>query len=138
MSEYKIQFAELFIRCFAGILFFFQGYDKLFKVKMVSVTDTFMRDASRYNVPRFVVSFVAYFTSIIELLGGLLLVLGLFTEVAVLALCLDLLIVAFAFSFLDPMWDLRYMFPRLALLVLLLLLSNQSVLFGLDYFLRKT
>ena len=34
MTDYKLAFAELFVRVFAGILFLFQGYDKLFHIKM--------------------------------------------------------------------------------------------------------
>lgn len=137
MSEYKLYAAELLIRSFVGILFLFQGYDKLFRVKMKGVIDTFMNDADRYHVPRPFVSAIAYYTSITEFAGGFLLILGLFTNLTIFALSVDLLMVCFAFSFIEPMWDLKYMFPRLILLVLLLVLPENSNYFSFDNLLNS-
>lgn len=133
MTEYKLYIAETLIRVFAGILFFFQGYDKLFKIKMRGVIDTFMADASRRNISRPVVSIIAYYTSLVEFFGGLLLVLGLFSTYTLLALGVDLLFVAFAFSFLEPMWDLKHVFPRFILVILLLILPIEQNIFSIDY-----
>jgi uncharacterized membrane protein YphA (DoxX/SURF4 family) len=41
MLTYKVQIAEFIIRVFTGILFLFQGYDKVFKVKISGVVNTF-------------------------------------------------------------------------------------------------
>lgn len=133
MQEYKLYIAETMVRVFAGILFFFQGYDKLFKIKMPGVIDTFMRDASRRNISRPFVSLVAYYTSIVELVGGILLVLGLLNNYALYALGIDLLLVCFAFSFMEPMWDLKHVFPRFLLIILLLLLPLEQNILSLDY-----
>lgn len=133
MTEYKLYIAETLIRVFAGILFFFQGYDKLFKIKMRGVIDTFMADASRRNISRPVVSIIAYYTSLVEFFGGLLLVFGLFSTYTLLALGVDLLFVAFAFSFLEPMWDLKHVFPRFILVILLLILPIEQNIFSIDY-----
>lgn len=133
MAEYKLYIAETMVRVFAGILFFFQGYDKLFKIKMPGVIDTFMRDASRRNIGRPFVSLVAYYTSIVEFVGGILLVLGLLNNYALYALGIDLLLVCFAFSFMEPMWDLKHVFPRFLLIILLLLLPLEQNILSLDY-----
>jgi uncharacterized membrane protein YphA (DoxX/SURF4 family) len=133
MAEYKLYIAETMVRVFAGILFFFQGYDKLFKIKMPGVIDTFMRDASRRNIGRPFVSLVAYYTSIVEFVGGLLLIFGLLNNYALYALGIDLLLVCFAFSFIEPMWDLKHVFPRFLLIILLLLLPLEQNILSLDY-----
>ena len=132
MADYKLQAAELLIRCFAGILFFFQGYDKLARVKMAVVIDTFMEDATRHHVPKFFVVVISYFTSIVELVGGLLLISGLFTHLALYALGIDLLVVCFAFSFVNPMWDLKHLFPRLIFVTVLLFFPTETTYWCLD------
>lgn len=132
--DYKIQAAELLLRIFAGILFFFQGYDKVFRIGLKGVTDTFMADASRYRIPRGLVSLLTWYTSLAELIGGLLLMAGLFTFPALCALGLDLVLVALAFSFIEPMWDMKHVFPRLLLLVALMLLYRGGQNWGLGQY----
>ncbi len=133
MSQTDLNFsiAEGFVRCFLGILFVFQGYDKLFVVKIKNVINAFHNEADRKHIPRFLLIFTSYFTSITEFIGGLLLITGLFHQFIPVVLAINLLIVAFAFSFLRPMWDMQHVFPRVILLTLTLLLSNYFY-FGLD------
>lgn len=132
--NYKI--AEVFIRSFLGILFVFQGFDKLFTVKIKNVVNVFQKDTQQKNVPTSLVILISYFTSITEFFGGVLLIIGLFHNIVSIILGLNLLVVAVAFSFLKPIWDLQHVFPRVILLTLILLLSNYFY-FGLDTFLLK-
>jgi len=130
-NDLNFKIAELFLRFFLGTLITFQGYDKLFVVKIKNVISTFKEDAERKNVPYFMIAFTSYFTSITEFFGGILLILGLFHNVVSIFIVIDLLIVGLAFSFLKPVWDLHHVFPRVILLTLVLLLSNYFY-FGLD------
>jgi putative oxidoreductase len=123
--------AEVFIRCFLGILFLFQGYDKLFIVRIKNVINAFHIETDRKQIPRFLLVYTSYFTSITEFIGGILLITGLFHQFVPIILVINLLVVAFAFSFLRPMWDMQHVFPRVILLTLILLLSNYFY-FGLD------
>lgn len=136
MNEYKLYIAESMLRIFAGILFFFQGYDKLFKIKMPGVIDTFMRDAERNNIKRPLVSIVAYYTSTVEFLGGIFLVFGILTNYSLYALGLDLILVCFAFSMVEPMWDMKHVFPRFILVILLLLLPLENDKLSVDYLIK--
>lgn len=136
LNENKTEIAELLLRSFAGILFLFQGYDKIFRIGMKGVTDTFMADASRYSIPRGIINLLTWYTSWAELVGGLMLIAGLFTLPALCALGLDVLIVAVAFSFIEPMWDLKFVFPRLLLLVAIMLLYNPAHSWGLDRYIN--
>lgn len=133
----KYQVAELLLRLFCGIIFLFQGYDKLFRVKISGVVNTFQNNAERNNVPRFLLSTVAFYTSVVEFMGGLMLILGLFTNIAILALMSDLVLVSIAFSILEPVWDMRHVFPRFILLTILLVIPANWNLFGLDYLINK-
>jgi putative oxidoreductase len=133
MSQIDLNFsiAEVFVRCFLGILFLFQGYDKLFVVKVNNVVNAFHNETDRKHIPKFLLIFTSYFTSITEFFGGGFLIIGLYHHIIPIILAFNLLIVAFAFSFLRPMWDLQHVFPRVVLLTLILLLSNYFY-FGLD------
>ncbi len=130
-ADLNYNLAEVFVRCFLGILFIFQGYDKLFVVRIKNVIHAFHDDTDRKHIPHFLLVFTSYFTSITEFLGGILLITGLFHQIIPIILAFNLLIVAFAFSFIRPMWDLQHVFPRVVLLTLILLLSNYFY-FGLD------
>jgi putative oxidoreductase len=134
--EFNYTIAEVFVRCFLGILLAFQGYDKLFIVKIKNVVNAFHTETDRKHIPEFLLVFTSYFTSITEFFGGIFLILGLFHQIVPIILGINLLVVAFAFSFLRPMWDLQHVFPRVILLTLILLLSNYFY-FGLDTLILK-
>lgn len=135
-NDFNFRMAELFVRWFLGILLIFQGYDKLFVVKVKNVISSFKNEAERKNVPNFLIVFTSYFTSIVEFFGGILLVLGLFHNMVTIVIGINLLVVAIAFSFLKPVWELHHVFPRVILLTLILLLSNYFY-FGVDTFFCK-
>jgi len=134
MLAYKLQFAEVIARLFLGILFLFQGYDKIFKIKISGVVNTFLADAEHLHIHKPMVTLFTYLTSFVELIGGVLLIMGLFTNCALVALGFDLVLVCFAFSMLRPMWDMQYVFPRLLLVIGLLFFPNEYNRFGLDHF----
>ena len=120
MAEYAEIIAVFTARVFLGLLFFFQGYDKVFKVKIPGVVRTFEQPYRQTRFPMFLLYAGAAVTSFIELIAGLLLILGLFKYVALYLLAFDLLIAAAGLSLINPMWDLKFSFPRLVLLVFLL------------------
>ncbi|MFI5203161.1 MAG: DoxX family membrane protein [Flavobacteriales bacterium] len=133
--QYEVTF--LAIRIIAGLLFFLQGYDKLFVIGIQGVYETFHEPMHKKNVPDWVLRVSAWFTTWVELLGGLLLLMGLFTPWVAMLLLLDLLLVILAFGILEPMWDMKHVFPRLVLLVGILLIPHSLNLFSIDYFLFK-
>ena len=133
MNDYKFQVAELLVRTFAAVLFLFQGYDKLFKIRMAGVIDTFSADAERSHIPHSLLSLVAYITTIIEFVGGLMLLIGLCTTSVLYALGLDLLLVSLAFTYMKPIWDMKHVFPRFALVITLLLMPDHYRFFCVDY-----
>jgi putative oxidoreductase len=130
--EIKYYIVEFLVRLFCGIIFLFQGFDKLFTVKMTGVVDSFSLETSKLHVPRFLVFFVAFITSMIEFLGGAMLILGLYKNIALTLLGIDIIIVTVAFSFLNPIWDMRHVFPRL----LLISLPDEWFHFGIENLLR--
>jgi putative oxidoreductase len=129
----KFQIAELILRMFCGIIFLYQGYDKLFKVKISGVTEAFMANAHNVHISSLVLKTAATFTSIVEFTCGLMLIIGLFKTIALTLLGLDMIIVGLAFSMLEPVWDMRHVFPRLLLVFFLLILPGEWEFFSLDY-----
>ena len=131
--EYKYYLIELIPRVFCGIIFLFQGYDKLFKVKIQGVVETFLFETQHRYVPKFLLQGMAVFASNVEFIGGALLIVGLF-KTAVLALFgIDLIFVAIAFSYMNPIWDMKHVFPRLILILMLFVMPDRWNYFSLDH-----
>ncbi len=120
------EIAAIFIaRVFLGLLFFFQGYDAVFRVKIKNVIETYQGSFEHKGIPKFLTVSAVWFTSCTELVGGLFLILGLFEYSVLYLLGINLIIAALGFGINTPMWDTRFVFPRL-LLVLFLLLVPQA------------
>lgn len=129
----RYQLAEVILRVFCGVIFLYQGYDKLFRVKIKGVTEAFQANIEKHHIPRFILMMAAVFTSVAEFFGGLFLIIGLFKTVSLTLLGIDLIIVGIAFSMLEPVWDMRHVFPRLLMVLILLVLPNDWELFSLDH-----
>ena len=125
--------AGLFIRVFTGILFLFQGYDKIFRLGLKEVFNTVSPSYKKAGLGDGSIRLFVTITSWIELTGGLLLILGLFKYVALYALGADLLIVALGMSIINPMWDLQHVFPRFILIIFLLIYPSTLDIITLDH-----
>jgi len=126
------QFLQFIIRVIAGVLFFFQGYDKVFRMGISQVITTITPSYQRAGFPQWAINAVAILTSWVELLAGALLIFGLFRYEAAYLLCVDLLIVSVGMSIIDPVWDARLVSVRLFLLALFLILPAQYDWCSLD------
>ena len=123
----------LIARLFLGLLFFFQGYDAVFRIKIPGVIQAVDEPMAAIGVPRFFIVGGAYFTSYTELICGSLLIIGFAKYYAMYLLGLDLIIASIAFGIIKPMWDLQYAFPRLLLLLLLLMIPSQWDVISVDF-----
>lgn len=134
MENFNVYAAVLIARVFLGTLFLLQGYDKVFRTGIHKIIPVYKQELSRAKLPGFIITLSAYFTSWIELLGGLLLIFGVFENIALYALGIDLILVAVAMGLISPLWQMDYVFPRLILVLLLLLIPPSFDRFSLDYF----
>lgn len=123
----------LIARVFLGLLFFFQGFDAVFRVKISGVLQTIEEPMSHFGMPRIFILAGAYFTSYVELICGFFLIIGFAKYYALYLLGVDLLIASVAFGIVKPMWDMQYVFPRLALLLLLLMIPSQWDVVSIDF-----
>lgn len=137
MVQYHIMASVCIARVFLGLLFFFQGYDAVFRIKTKNIIGLYEHSFSGKGIPRFMTVCGAWFTSYTELIGGFLLIVGLFEYPALYMLGINLIVASIAFGINTPMWDTRFVFPRLVLLLFLLVIPPSWNLFSADYVLAQ-
>ncbi|MFN3343852.1 MAG: DoxX family membrane protein, partial [Flavobacteriales bacterium] len=110
--------AIAFARILLGVLLLYQGIDKVFGLGIKRVSETYRQELNKAWIPSWVFHITAYYSSWVELIGGGLLILGLFKVVVLPLIAFNFLLVAMAMSTMSPLWDMRYLFPRVVLLLL--------------------
>lgn len=129
----KFVFLYAIIRVILGFLLFFQAYDKIFKIKLENVVAEIANGNRSKHVPNSITKLSVYLSSYIELIGGILLIIGCLTIPALYLVGLHLTMVCIAFSYLDPVWDTKLVFSRLILLVFLILTPVIYNIISLDF-----
>jgi len=121
-----------------GFIFFMQGFGKVFKWGIDKLYNMeFFYNTYKDILPDFVIKSTAYYTSYIELIAGLLLIIGLKRDYALYLLASVLVIVTFGHGLVDPIWNLSHVMYRTMLLVVLLLLPKDWDKFSIDYLLKN-
>lgn len=120
ITQYHYTAAVFIAQVLLGLLFFFQGYDAVVTVKIKNILLTYKSPFEKAGIPKFLTTIGVYYTSYSELIGGLLLAFGLFQYIALYMLALNIIVASIAFSINRPMWDMRFVMPRLSLLLFLL------------------
>ena len=130
--------AVLTIRLILGLIFLMQGFGKVFTwgVEEVYRADYFY-GTFKDLLPDFIIYSTAYYTSYVELIGGLLVVIGLKRDYALYALASVLVIVTFGHGLADPIWDLSHVIFRLILLPAILIIPKEWDRFTLDNLILK-
>lgn len=122
------------IRVFTGMLFLMQGYDKFFRMGMSNLIETIKAPFLNLGINMLTIRLFALLTSTIELIAGLFLILGLLKFPSLYALGFDLLIASFGMAIINPMWDMKHVFPRLILVSFLLLYPSVADTLAIDHF----
>ncbi|WP_420552188.1 DoxX family membrane protein [Tenacibaculum aiptasiae] len=130
------QIAITTIRLILGFIFFFQGFGKVFKFGLDAVYKNFFLTSYGDLLPDFLLLFTAYYTSIIELIAGFLLVIGFKRDYALYVLASVLVIVTIGHGLKEPIWDLSHVMYRTILLVSLLILPRELDIFSVDAFIN--
>ncbi|MEP5611954.1 MAG: DoxX family membrane protein [Cyclobacteriaceae bacterium] len=131
------QIAVLTIRLLLGFIFLMQGIGKIFTFGVENVYQNFFYSAYSELLPAFLLKITAYYTSYVELLGGILLILGLFRNYTLYAFASVLVIVSFGHGLIEPIWDLSHVMYRAILLIALLLLPDYWDRFSIDELRKK-
>jgi len=132
LNQYHIVAAIFIARVFLGILFFFQGYDAIFNIKIKQVIETYHNTFANKGIPKFFTVCASWFTCYTALICGTLLILGLFEYSTLYILGINLIITAIGFGINSPMWDTRFVLPRLILILFLLIVPQNWDAWSLD------
>lgn len=124
--------AACIARVFLGLLFFFQGYDAVFNVKVKNVIEAYETSFANKGIPRFLTVCGSWFTSYVELICGALLIFGLCVYPALFLLGINLIVASIAFGITSPLWDMRFAFPRLILILFLLTIPHEWNAWSID------
>lgn len=125
--------AVFICRVFLGLLFFFQGLDAVFNIRVNGVVDTIEAPLREKGIPRFFIVSGAYYTSYVQLIAGFCLLIGFAKYYALYLLGFDLIIASIAFGMIKPMWDMQHVFPRMLLLLLFLAAPSEWDVISVDY-----
>jgi uncharacterized membrane protein YphA (DoxX/SURF4 family) len=132
IDQYHEIIATSIARIFLGCLFFFQGYDAVFSIKIKNVVQTYENTFANSGIPRFLTLWGSWYTSLTALLGGAFLIFGLFNYITLFVLGINLILTAVGFGINTPVWDTRFVFPRLILILFLLIIPPSWHAWSLD------
>ena len=135
--DYNQNIAAAIARLFLGFLFFFQGYDAIFKIKLTNVINAYHESFISLGIPKLITAASAWFTSYTELICGGMLIFGVLQHIALLLLGLNLIVAAIGFGITNPLWDTKYVLPRLILILFLLSIPREWDIFSIDYLINK-
>lgn len=130
--------AILFARLVLGLIFFMAGEWKVFQLGPIEHVRVFFLPYSDTFLPAWSLWAVGFTIPFVELIAGGLVIIGLRTRDALIALGFVLAIVTFGHLLKEPLYEFHtHVIPRLALLLFVLLLPREADRFSLDYLLSK-
>src|SRR5882762_7566734 len=130
--------ALLFARLVVGLIFFMAGVWKVFQLGPLQHARKYFLPFSDTFLPVWSLWATGVVIPFIELIGGALVILGLRTREALIALGFVLAVVTFGHLLREPLYEFHtHVIPRLALLLFVLMLPPEDDRFSVDYLIRK-
>lgn len=142
MSEQTTQnraWALLFARGVLGFIFFMAGVYKVFQMGPLGHARKFFTEPYADTfLPMWSLWVVGVTVPIIELVAGALVIIGLRTRDALIALGAILVLVTFGHLLKEPLYQFHtHVIPRLILLLFILMLPREDDWFSLDYLIAR-
>jgi uncharacterized membrane protein YphA (DoxX/SURF4 family) len=130
--------AVLFARLVLGLIFFMAGVGKVFQLGPIEHARKYFLPFADTFLPVWSLWFVGVTVPFVELLAGGLLILGLRTREALIALGAVLVVVTFGHLLHEPLFNFSgHVIPRLALLLFLLWCPRELDRYSLDWWLER-
>ena len=130
--------AILFARLVLGLIFFMAGVMKVFELGPLEHARKYFLPFADTFLPVWSLWTVGVIIPFIELLAGAMVILGLRTRHALVALGFVLAVVTFGHLVKEPLYEFHtHVIPRLALLLFVLLMPHEDDLFSTDYLLSR-
>jgi uncharacterized membrane protein YphA (DoxX/SURF4 family) len=137
-KDFHRAWALLFARLVLGLIFFMAGVWKVFQLGPLEHARKCFLPFSDTFLPVWSLWLVGVTIPLIELIAGALVILGLRTRDALIALGLVLVIVTFGHLLREPLFNFTgHVIPRLALLLFVLWCPRDHDRFSLDYLLIR-
>src|SRR5437899_6269142 len=136
--NFNRSWALLFARLVLGLIFFMAGVWKVFQLGPLQHARKYFLPFSDTFLPVWSLWATGVVIPFVELLGGALVILGLRTREALIALGFVLAIVTFGHLLREPLYEFHtHVIPRLALLLFVLVLPREEDRFSLDAVLER-
>lgn len=130
--------ALLFARLVLGLIFFMAGAWKVFQLGPLEHARKFFLPFADTFLPVWSLWLVGVVIPFVELIAGALVILGLRTREALVALGFVLAVVTFGHLLKEPLYEFHtHVIPRLALLLFILLLPREDDRFSVDRLLAQ-
>jgi uncharacterized membrane protein YphA (DoxX/SURF4 family) len=130
--------ALLFARLVLGLIFCMAGAWKVFQLGPLNHARKYFLPFADTFLPVWSLWFLGVTIPFVELIAGALVILGLRTREALIALGFVLAIVTFGHLLREPLYEFHtHVIPRLALLLFILVLPRRDDRFSVDYILRR-
>ena len=130
--------ALLFARLVLGLIFFMAGAWKVFQLGPLNHARKYFLPFADTFLPVWSLWLVGVTIPFIELIAGALVIMGLRTREALVALGFVLAVVTFGHLLKEPLYEFHtHVIPRLALLLFILVLPRRDDRFSIDYVLRR-
>lgn len=130
--------AVLFARLVLGLIFFMAGVWKVFQLGPLQHARKYFLPFADTFLPVWSLWLTGVTVPIVELVAGALVILGLRTREALIALGFVLAIVTFGHLLREPLYEFHtHVIPRLALLLFILMLPRRDDRFSIDYLLTR-
>ena len=131
--------ARFFCRVLLGVLFFVAGFFKCFELGPMSHALTyFVEPYSESWIPEVLLMGIGIAVPIVELLAGLLLIVGWRTRDALVTIGFLLLLVTYGHLLAQPLYDITsHIFPRMVLVVAVLMIPDIADTVNADYWLSR-
>src|SRR6266480_6547388 len=131
--------ALLFARLVLGLIFFMAGVWKVFHLGPLEHARKYFLPFADTFLPVWSLWATGVVIPFVELIGGALVILGLRTREALIALGFVLAIVTFGHLLKEPLYEFHtHVIPRLALLLFVFMLPREDDRFSLDYLLKRS
>lgn len=137
-KDFHRAWALLFARLVLGLIFFMAGVWKVFQLGPIEHARKYFLPFSDTFLPVWSLWMVGVSIPLIELIAGALLILGLCTRHALIALGFVLVIVTFGHLLQEPLFNLTgHVIPRLGLLLFVFCCPREYDRFSLDHLLIR-
>ena len=136
--NFNRSWALLFARLVLGLIFFMAGVWKVFQLGPLPHARKYFLPFSDTFLPVWSLWATGVVIPFIELIGGALVILGLRTREALIALGFVLAIVTFGHLLKEPLYEFHtHVIPRLALLLFVFMLPREDDRFSVDHLIEK-